>query len=131
MKLYVKTTKGKGRGVYCFHPIPAGNLIEVCPVIRFEEEKEGGLLKSTSLRDYLFSWGDKGATSVIALGYGSLYNHSFEPNARYAMNDVTGQIEFYSIREIRPHEEITINYNGSPGSPSRDWFDKRNIAYHP
>ncbi len=47
------------------------------------------------------------------LGYGSLYNHSFEPNARY--DDLGSQVKLYTaIRAIEAGREITINYNGEP-----------------
>ena len=49
---------------------------------------------------------------ALALGYGSLYNHSYNPNARY--DDVGRQIKEYSaLRDIQRGEEITINYNGA------------------
>ncbi len=35
-------------------------------------------------------------------------NHSCQPNARLLIRD--GRIEFYSLREITPGEEITVNY---------------------
>ncbi|MFM8476053.1 MAG: SET domain-containing protein-lysine N-methyltransferase [Planctomycetaceae bacterium] len=50
--------------------------------------------------------------TAIALGFGSLYNHSYSPNARY--DDVGRQIkEYKALRDIQKGEEITINYNGS------------------
>jgi SET domain-containing protein len=49
----------------------------------------------------------------VALGYGSLYNHSYSPNARYL--DVGRMTKaFISLRDIAPGEEITINYNADP-----------------
>jgi SET domain-containing protein len=58
---------------------------------------------------------------AVALGYGSLYNHSYTPNARY--DDESPQIKiFTAIREIAAGEEITINYNGEPSDESPVWF---------
>ena len=52
-------------------------------------------------------------TVAVALGYGSLYNHSYQPNARY--DDESGQTKvFTAIRDIAPGEEIMVNYNGEP-----------------
>jgi len=31
--LYIKSTKGKGRGVYCNHPILKDEIIEQCPLL--------------------------------------------------------------------------------------------------
>ena len=55
---------------------------------------------------------------ALALGHGSLYNHSFRPNARY--DDVGPQTkEFTAMRDIAPGQEITVNYNGEPTSLAR------------
>jgi hypothetical protein len=49
---------------------------------------------------------------ALALGFGSLYNHSYKPNARY--DDAPSQVkEFRALRDIKAGEEITINYNGA------------------
>ena len=55
------------------------------------------------------------------LGYGSLYNHSCEPNARY--DDEKGQSKVLkAIRNVAPGEEITVNYNGDPPDKTPVWF---------
>ncbi len=57
----------------------------------------------------------------MALGYGSLYNHSYQPNARY--DDESGQTKVFSaIRDIAPGEEIVVNYNGEPEDETPVWF---------
>jgi len=74
-----------------------------------EEVKE--LEKWTGLASYCFEWGE--GTLALALGYGSLYNHSYQPNARY--DDPGGQsMVFTAIEDIAPGDEITINYNAEP-----------------
>ena len=68
---------------------------------------------------YCFEWGR--GTVAVALGYGSLYNHSYQPNARY--DDESGQAKvFRAIRDIAPGEEIVVNYNGEPGDETPVWF---------
>ena len=63
-----------------------------------------------------------GRTNCLALGFGSLYNHSYRPNARY--DDVGPQAKsFTALRDIAPGEEITVNYNGEPGRRKKVWFD--------
>jgi len=71
----------------------------------------------------------KKTISAIALGFGSLYNHSIKPNAYYLMNNDNQTIDFYSLSHIRPHEEITINYNGKTDEASLEWFTLRGIPY--
>ncbi len=79
-------------------------------------------IAASRLADYAFSWGR--GTVALALGYGSLYNHSYTPNARY--QDV-GRCtkEFVAIRDIAAGEEITVNYNGEPDDRSAVGFDVR------
>ena len=61
-------------------------------------------------------------TVALALGYGSLYNHSYRPNARY---DDIGQLTkiFTALRDIPPGEEITVNYNGDPSDRAAVAFE--------
>ena len=107
----VKRVKGKGRGVFARRAIQEGEVIERVPVLvlRLDEIKNGD--EWTGLAGYCFLWGE--GTVALALGYGSLYNHSFRPNARY--DDEAQRTKLYSsIRDIEAGEEITINYNGEP-----------------
>lgn len=108
----VKRVKGKGRGVFARRPIAAGEVIERVPVvvIPYGENEE-----NSGLAPYFFTWGE--GTVAMALGYGSLYNHSYRPNARY--DDVGSQTKvFTALRDIRAGEEITVNYNGDPDDRS-------------
>ena len=58
----------------------------------------------------------------VALGFGSLYNHSYTLNARY--EDVNGHMKNYvAIRDIQAGEEVMINYNGDANSTEPVWFD--------
>ncbi len=104
----VKRVKGKGRGVFARRFIAAGEVIERVPVLVLPVE-EGD--DDSVLSEYCFLWGR--GTMALALGYGSLYNHSFQPNARY--DDVGTQTKvFTALRDIEPGEEVTVNYNGDP-----------------
>ncbi len=118
--IIVKQIKGKGRGVFARRAIAKGETIESVPVLVMTSDEFAEGLANTPLKDYCFRWGtDKVA---LALGYGSLYNHSYRPNARY--DDVGRQTKaFVAIREIAEGEEITINYNGHPRSRAKVWFD--------
>ena len=116
----VKRIPGKGRGVFARREIARGEEIERVPVIVIPERDiytdEGNSLLST----YVFAWGQK--TVALALGYGSLYNHSYRPNARYRDNGQQTKV-FTALRRISAGEEITINYNGEPGNRAPMWFD--------
>jgi hypothetical protein len=64
---------------------------------------------------YVFDWKvpTKREYVALALGYGSIYNHSYSPNASYKCV-APDAIEFVAIAAIEPGDEITINYNGDP-----------------
>jgi SET domain-containing protein len=116
----VKRVRGKGQGVFARRAIPKGEIIESVPVLVMTSEEFAEGLANTVLKDYCFGWGvDQVA---LALGYGSLYNHSYKPNARY--EDVGHRTKaFIALRAIAQGEEITVNYNGKPRSRAKVWFD--------
>ncbi|QDU79035.1 SET domain protein [Polystyrenella longa] len=112
----VKKVKGKGRGIFARKFIPEGTVIEKVPVLVMQAEDTYG----TFIEDYVFEWGKD--TVALALGYGSLYNHSYKANCRY--EDVGRQSKAYiAERDIEKGEEVTINYNGSPNDKTRMAFD--------
>jgi uncharacterized protein len=114
----VKRTRGKGLGVFARRRIRDGEVIETCPVLVLPAaalgEGPGGLWA------YGFDWSR--GTVALALGFGSLYNHSFEPNARYDDMRLRAK-RFTALRDIAEGEEITVNYNGEPSDRSKVWFD--------
>jgi hypothetical protein len=121
--LYIKTTKGRGRGIFTAQEIPAGSHIESCPVLVLSEE-DTALIHQTRLHDYYFLWGDDGE-SAIALGYGSLYNHSSKPSADYEMDYEMATLEIIALRDIQPGEEITINYTDGEFHQTELWFKEK------
>jgi len=113
----VKQIKGKGRGVFARRLIHDGEVIERVPVLPVGEIRTAS--GPTRMSGYCFEWGR--GTVAVALGYGSLYNHSYQPNARY--DDESGRAKvFRAIRDIAPGEEIVVNYNGEPGDKTPVWF---------
>jgi SET domain-containing protein len=105
-----------GRGVFARKDIPAGTLLERVPVILIPKSEIFGIApvnrRSLLLALYAFSWEPiANDTVALALGYGSIYNHSFDPNARYTpvAPDV---LEFHAIKPIAAGTEIFVNYHG-------------------
>lgn len=98
-------------------------MIEICPAIVLSE-KDLPAIHSTKLHDYYFLWGEDQQQCAIALGYGSLFNHSYQPNARYLLDYEHLTIDFYCIKKIEAGEEITVNYNGEPDEKTPVWFDQ-------
>lgn len=63
--------------------------------------------------------------AAIALGFGSLYNHSYEPNATYEKQLEEGCIDFRALSDIPADTEITVNYNyGNPDDKKRLWIEE-------
>lgn len=108
-----------GTGVFALRPFDPGEVIEVCPVVECAAGEEG-LLEQTSLRGLYFHWADGVA---IALGYGSLYNHSWSSNARYETDVEEGVVRFVCVRPVAEGDEVTINYTGDPDGVGELWFD--------
>jgi uncharacterized protein len=103
----IKWTGKKGRGVFARTKIKQGTVIEKVPVVAFPVEEIFGSTRGSKLAQYVFNWHD-GAVA-IALGYGSLYNHSHRPNAEFYSEGRLTQV-FWAIRDIAPGEEITVYY---------------------
>ena len=94
-------------------------FIDQVPMIVMSAKEYEEELSGSRLSNYCFAWGRNQV--ALALGYGSIYNHSFAPNARY--EDVGPQTKvFVALRPIEPGEEITVNYNGKPKSRAAVWF---------
>ena len=116
----VRQVKGKGRGVFARRTIAKGEVFERVPVLVLPIEDIQNVDGWSGLAGYCFNWGE--GTVALALGYGSMYNHSFRPNARY--DDVGQRTKvFTALRDIEPGEEITINYNGDPDDSTPVGFD--------
>lgn len=108
----------KGRGVFASRNFRKGENIEICNVVRVPS-KDRNKIDKTILYNYYFAWGKDIA---IALGNGSLYNHSYLPNATYKKFLRKEMLKFVAIKNIRKGEEITTNYNGRPNVKTALWF---------
>lgn len=121
--LLVVHTEAKGRAVITTEAISSGDLIEVCHVIILAPE-ELPIIHKTSLHDYYFLWGINQDRPAIALGQGSLYNHSYQPNAEFLYDYQNDTIDIKAISDISPGEEITVNYHaGDDDGKQSLWFD--------
>lgn len=119
--LEIKLTEFQ-RGVFSRKHFEKDELIEICPLILIPKEQEIYLDK-TELYNYYFSINEQ--TNGIALGYGSLYNHSYNPNAKYIKSEPNNNIIFQALTDIHPGHEITVNYNGNPEDKSPLWFHEK------
>ena len=122
--LFIAPTKEMGRGVFTSENIEAGTVVEVSPVIVMSPE-ERKLLDQTRIHDYIFEWGGPKNQCCMALGYVSIYNHSYHSNCEYEMDFDKEQISIKAVHYIKAGEELFINYNGNWNNDKPVWFDAR------
>jgi hypothetical protein len=116
--------EGHGRGMFALRKFLKGELIERAPVVAIDEKKWPNAAK-TILSDYAFDWGEKDEHAAIALGYISIYNHSYSPNAQLEQMLDEWMMEIIAIKDIEAGEQIMINYNGDPEKQDPLWFTQR------
>ena len=104
--------------------LPEDEIIEVAPVIVMSEE-DRKLLDKTLLHDYIFEWGETKRQACLALGYISLYNHSYSANCEYEMEYDKQIMTIRAVRSIKKGEELFINYNGVWDNTTELWFEVR------
>jgi SET domain-containing protein len=122
--LFIAPTISMGLGVFTSENIEAGTIVEISPVIVMSNE-ERKLLDQTLLHDYIFEWGVKKEQCCVALGYISVYNHSYKSNCEYEMDFEMKQINIKAVHFIKAGEELFINYNGDWNNSKRVWFDTK------
>jgi hypothetical protein len=105
-KIEIKMSPGKGLGVFAKEKIQMGEIIETCPLISIS--KEGDILP-----DHRFLYPKNTIEEyVIVLGYGSMYNHSNNPNADWKNHPEYKAFNFIAIKDIEVGEEICTYYGG-------------------
>ena len=107
-KIAVKKSSRHGFGVFAEKKIRKGEIVEQCYFILSNGWDD-------SLEDYYFAAKRKYA---VFLGYGSIYNHSDEPNADYNINIKKRIATIKADRDIQKGEEILISYGDN-------WFKSR------
>jgi len=109
------------RGVFATQDIKKGTLFHEAPVVPYPNEQHQ-YIEKTVLDDYVYEYGIN--HSAIVLGYGMLFNHSYEPNATYDISFEKHTFDYYAYRDIKAGEEIFINYNGDVDDTDPLWFQK-------
>ena len=109
-----------GAGVFATKDYDPEQLVERCLVLVVPEDQAPCIADSV-FGDYVYEW--EGGYA-LALGFGSLYNHSPRSNARYEMDYEAEEIHIVAHRRIRKGEEICINYNGDPTVKDKVWFER-------
>lgn len=120
--LYFAPSDKHRLGIFCTEDITRASVIEICPVLILEADYAENIIAGHPLYGYYFEWMEH--EKVLALGYGSLYNHSAHPNTSFETDYAHEHIIFRATRDIAAGEEILVDYHeGIPGKPL--WFDVR------
>lgn len=122
--LYIAQSNIHGLGIFARSDIKEGEIIEEAPILLIEEDQITDLTQ-TELRFYYFAWGAGFKQAAIGFGYASLYNHSYDPNARYIKDMENNLLRFVAIKNIESEQEILVNYNGHPDDKTKLWFEAR------
>ena len=122
--LFIAPTTSMGRGVFTSEDIAAGTVIEIAPVIVMSSD-ERKILDQTMLHDYIFEWGDDETQCCMALGYVSVYNHSYKSNCEYEMDFDQHLISIKAAHPVKAGEELFINYNGDWNDSKPLWFEAK------
>jgi hypothetical protein len=113
-KTSVQYYEGMGRGVRAERNFGIGDIVEVSPVV-IVNKYECHDLNETILNLYRFEWSPKPAKdTAIALGIGSLFNHSKQHNVTYVSDITNNNIVFTATRKIKKGEQLFINYGYDP-----------------
>jgi hypothetical protein len=120
--------RGKGgRAVIARRAIAEGEVFERVPVLLIPQSQVFGpdeiAKRATRISWYVFQWLEtKRGYVALALGYGSIYNHSDTPNAAYSM-EMPDILSFHALRPIAAGEEILISYAGEAGKKKELGFE--------
>lgn len=92
----------KGYGVFTLNDIQKDEKIEICYCIDMEA------CPPRMWRKWKY-FNREFKKSVLALGYGSVYNHSYTPNVHYYFESDCILV-MYALRDIKEGEELCHNY---------------------
>lgn len=120
--LTIAPSLNRGRGVFTTEDIPANTTIEISPVLVLSQE-ERQKVEQTLLFDYIFEWGEEMKGACVALGYISVYNHSYTANCIYEMDFEHELMHIKTIKPVNAGEELFINYNAEPDDTQPIWFE--------
>ncbi|KAF9909930.1 hypothetical protein EC991_007733 [Linnemannia zychae] len=126
--LQIQDCGAKGRGVTTTVAIPARTIIDISPILLFPSEEYLTYGKYTQLDHYTYRW--RGGMA-LALGLGSMFNHSNSPNVGFQRDLDNGLIRYSTLREIQAGEELCISYGPNLWFPDMEHHqdqDKKNTS---
>lgn len=115
-KIEIRKSPLKGHGIFAKEEINKGELLEEAKLLKLSWRTK--IIQDTILTNY--AWVNSscacnqckmdGFEQYIALGYGSIYNHSKHQNTIINLNFESEIMQIYSSRIIKKDEEVFVNY---------------------
>lgn len=121
----------RGRGVFAERDFAAGDIVTECPVL---EVRACFSDLPKDIQHVVYDWGfltkEDGAhdTFCIALGVGSLFNHSEKSNILFEANKDKQSLIFKAKHFISAGAELLINYNDDTAPGVSEWFELTGIT---
>lgn len=109
-KIYLKNSPIHGLGVFALNDITVNEIIEECPILSLPLKFPDS---SPLFIDYRFNWPSgsiEWEEQVLALGFGSFYNHNENPNAYWISDYEKRTFRFICLKDIKKDEEILVYY---------------------
>jgi SET domain-containing protein len=97
-----RSSKDDKWGIFARKNIKKYSLLEEVPFIKIPKSEICGISK------YTYSYDDK--FYMLGFGFSSLYNHSYDPNAKWMKDWVNMTIKHFAIKDILVDEEICVDY---------------------
>jgi len=114
----------KGRGVVTRTHIPPRTTIDISPILLFPTDEYDQHGQHTQLDHYTYRW--KGGMA-LALGLGSMFNHSNKPNVGFQRDFDNKVIRYTTLREIQPNEELCISYGSNLWFPDMEQDEQEQV----
>lgn len=109
--IQIKKHPKMGRGVFSLIDLKKGSLVEVSELIILSKKDTKIVLSGLkSLAKFLFTYNKEQV--AIALGVGSLFNHSNKPNIEYIFKNK--KLYFITNKSVKAGEQLFINYGYEP-----------------
>lgn len=111
-KIKIVEIAGKGRGVVATKKIRKGEIIETCPIMEISETEKKFIEKDSDIIKFYYLIQEDLKRCCLMLGYGSIYNHSENPNADIDYEEDKSQkyLRFIALKDIKPGEEVVYDY---------------------
>lgn len=121
MKTYVKKTRKMGRGVFAGQNFKAGDVVEKSHCLVWDDFSDQRI-QDSDLKLYTFATSEvKSDPAALALGNGSLFNHSESPNVKYRYDRKSNMVIFTAVTRIKKNQQLFIDYGYDPVQCEAEW----------